>query len=89
LISRYYRDPDGNKIELQVDNYDSKEAADAFMTGDLFAVNPIGSDFDPEPWAAEVLSTSGANGNTLAPEEDKRLKTRQEIGTRLEVPEGF
>jgi catechol 2,3-dioxygenase-like lactoylglutathione lyase family enzyme len=45
--SIYYADPDGNMIETQVDNMDN-DAADAFMRGPYFAVNPIGVDFDPE-----------------------------------------
>jgi hypothetical protein len=46
--SIYYQDPDGNLIETQVDNFISPEDADAFMSGPLFAENPIGTDFDPE-----------------------------------------
>jgi len=44
----YYSDPDGNKIEIQVDNFDTPEAANEFMTSKYFAENPIGTDFDPE-----------------------------------------
>lgn len=87
--SMYYRDPDGNKIELQVDNFDTKEAADAFMTSALFEENPIGTDFDPEEWAKEVLSKAGEDGDGLAAEEDQKMKKRREIGARMEVPAGF
>lgn len=46
--SFYYRDPDGNQVELQVDNFENAEALDAwFRTGD-FAKNPIGVPFDAE-----------------------------------------
>jgi len=44
--SLYYRDPDGNRVELQVDNFASvAELNDWFATG-AFDVNPIGVEFD-------------------------------------------
>ncbi|KFY33770.1 hypothetical protein V494_07316 [Pseudogymnoascus sp. VKM F-4513 (FW-928)] len=46
--SMYYRDPDGNGIETQVDNFESSEEAVEFMQGDRFRENPIGTNFDPE-----------------------------------------
>lgn len=46
-LSMYYDDPDGNRIELQVDTLDA-EAADAFMSTDAFRSNPLGQPFDPE-----------------------------------------
>ncbi len=45
--SMYYRDPDSNEIELQVDNYPTaKEACDWFASAE-FEANPLGVDFDP------------------------------------------
>ncbi len=49
--SLYYRDPDGNKVELQIDNFDSVEELKAFFRGDRMAANPIGVSFDPEELA--------------------------------------
>ncbi|TDW64569.1 glyoxalase/bleomycin resistance protein/dioxygenase superfamily protein [Novosphingobium sp. PhB55] len=46
-LSFYYMDPDGNRIELQVDCFDS-EGSIAFMKSDVFARNPIGVGVDPE-----------------------------------------
>ncbi|WP_411818453.1 VOC family protein [Hyphococcus sp. DH-69] len=46
-LSFYYLDPDGNRIELQVDCFDS-EASFAFMKSDAFSENPIGVSFDPD-----------------------------------------
>lgn len=46
--SIYYRDPDGNQIETQVDNFEDPDEATAFMQSKEFAENPIGVDFDPE-----------------------------------------
>jgi len=44
-LSAYYRDPDGNQVETQVDSM-TMDQADAFMAGPLFAANPIGIDVD-------------------------------------------
>lgn len=44
-LSAYYRDPDGNQVETQVDSL-TMEEADAFMAGPLFAANPIGINVD-------------------------------------------
>jgi catechol-2,3-dioxygenase len=46
--SLYYRDPDGNQIELQVDNFSTLEEANAFINSGAFQENPIGVEFDPE-----------------------------------------
>lgn len=46
--SMYFRDPDGNQVELQVDNFPSVEALNAWFRTDAFAKNPIGVDYDPE-----------------------------------------
>ena len=46
--SLYYADPDGNQVELQVDNCDTVEEAGEFFFTESFAQNPIGVDFDPE-----------------------------------------
>ena len=46
-LSAYYRDPDGNQVETQVDSM-SMEEADEFMAGPLFAANPIGINVDFE-----------------------------------------
>jgi hypothetical protein len=55
-ISMYYGDPDGNRMEFQVDVYDTNEEANAFMTGPGFAENPIGVEFDPDVLSQRVLS---------------------------------
>ncbi|KAL1647976.1 hypothetical protein SLS58_002300 [Diplodia intermedia] len=47
-LSIYYRDPDGNHIETQVDAFDTAEDATAYMVDPAFAENPIGVDFDPD-----------------------------------------
>jgi hypothetical protein len=46
--SLYYRDPDGNFVEMQVDNFDTPEAATAYMEGPEYSANPVGVGFLPE-----------------------------------------
>lgn len=46
--SIYYQDPDGTRVEFQVENYATKEELNAYITGEAFAENPIGVKFDPE-----------------------------------------
>ncbi len=46
--SLYYRDPDGNQIELQIDNFTTMSEAEAFARSDAFVRNPIGVTFDPD-----------------------------------------
>ncbi len=47
-VSMYYRDPDGNAIELQIDVFETSDEATAWMNGEAFRRNPIGVIFDPE-----------------------------------------
>ena len=46
--SLYYRDPDGNQVELQIDNFDTVDEGVAFMLSEAFRNNPIGIAFDPD-----------------------------------------
>src|SRR5262245_22314668 len=46
--SMYYKDPDGLRVELQVDNFATMDEAHAYVAGPEFAANPIGVIFDPE-----------------------------------------
>jgi len=50
-LSMYYADPDGNQVELQIDTMTAADAED-FMTGPVFAANPIGVPFDPDDLVA-------------------------------------
>lgn len=45
--SMYYRDPDGNEIELQVDNFPTMDECKAWFGSEDFAANPIGVDYNP------------------------------------------
>jgi catechol-2,3-dioxygenase len=47
--SLYYLDPDGNSVELQVDNFgDWRASAEWMRTAPEFKANPIGVQIDPE-----------------------------------------
>lgn len=46
--SLYYRDPDGNLVELQIDNFAHAQAATDYMLGAEFAADPVGPAFDPQ-----------------------------------------
>jgi catechol 2,3-dioxygenase len=47
-ISLYYKDPEGNFVELQSDNFGDWKLSTEFMrTSTDFAANPIGTFFDP------------------------------------------
>lgn len=53
-ISMYYADPDGNQLEFQVDCFASNEESNAYIRGPSFSINPVGVEFDPEDWLAQV-----------------------------------
>jgi catechol-2,3-dioxygenase len=48
-ISFYYQDPDGNRVELQIDNFQTtRELQDYFENDPDYAANPLGTPIDPE-----------------------------------------
>ena len=46
-MSLYYQDPDGNRMEFQVDVGTVDDIA-AYMTTEGFAANPVGVEYDPD-----------------------------------------
>jgi hypothetical protein len=68
----YYEDSDGNKLESQVDNFDTPAQANEFINSALFRENPVGTDFDPEELVKRVRSG----------EDHAFIKKRIEIGPR-------
>jgi len=68
-LSLYYRDPDGNGLEFQVDLM-AMELACEFMRGPAFAQNPIGEAFDPDALAERVAA--GKPYNDLIFRSDQR-----------------
>ncbi len=59
-LSMYYRDPDQNALEFQVDLMDA-DAANAFMASPAFAANSIGEAFDPEELVARFEAGKPVN----------------------------
>ncbi|KAK8094774.1 hypothetical protein PG997_001459 [Apiospora hydei] len=74
--SMYYADPDGNRVEFQVDNFDTVDEAKAYMAGPAFAENPIGVEFDPDAFVRRVRA--GVEENTA-------IKARPDVGRRTAV----
>lgn len=70
--SMYYQDPDGNVLELQVDNFRTLDELEHWAETSDFQENPIGVDFDP----AE-LKRRLENG-----ESESTLLARPRIGKR-------
>jgi len=70
--SMYYADPDGNRIEFQVDNFATASEAKAYCALPEFAENSVGVEFDP----AKLL------GRLDAGESEAALKRRPNIGPR-------
>jgi catechol-2,3-dioxygenase len=65
--SLYYKDPDGNEVELSVDNFSSKEVCSEFVRSEQMAkilVPPFGDMFDPDELAR--LYHAGASEEELA-----------------------
>jgi catechol-2,3-dioxygenase len=53
-LSYYYKDPDGNHVEMQVDNFgDWAKSTEWMRTSEEFKANPIGQFVDPERVAAD------------------------------------
>lgn len=46
--SMYYHDPEGNSVELQIDNFESLAALQEWFDSGAFDKNPIGVEFDPD-----------------------------------------
>ena len=46
--SLYYRDPDNNRVELQIDNFSTVEELQGYFQSAAFAANPVGVTYDPE-----------------------------------------
>jgi catechol-2,3-dioxygenase len=80
-ISIYYKDPDGNVVETQVDVFDTIEETNEYLQGEDFQNNPIGVDFDPE--ALWLRMQSGEPWETL------RLRTPSGPRDPATIPRGY
>lgn len=64
-ISAYYSDPDGNGVELQVDNFDSVDQANDYIASGAFRENPIGVPWDPDDLLSR-LRDGATEGDLMA-----------------------
>ena len=51
--SLYYRDPDGNMVELQIDNM-APDLATQYLRGEEYSSDPLGPSFDPDAMIAAL-----------------------------------
>ncbi len=65
-LSLYYADPDGNRMEFQVDCCTAEEAR-ALMSTEAYAANPIGVAFDPDELLSRFMSGEEADALLLQP----------------------
>jgi hypothetical protein len=56
MTSFYYRDPDGNNVELSAQNFATFELMAEFMRSAAFKANPSGVELDPEAFVARYRS---------------------------------
>jgi catechol 2,3-dioxygenase-like lactoylglutathione lyase family enzyme len=66
-MSLYYRDPDGNRMEFQVD-VGTPDEANAYMATPAFAANPVGVVFDPDRLLAAYRNGAGEDVLLRMPE---------------------
>lgn len=57
--SMYYRDPDRNMVEIQVDRFAEPDEATAYMNGPEYAADSVGPAFDPD----QLLQARGAGAS--------------------------
>ena len=83
-LSMYYRDPDLNQVELQIDVFDSIERINAWFEQSDFEVNPIGVKFDPED-----LIRRYRNGEALGTLLDRPRIDRSELAAQFPAPPDY
>lgn len=84
-VSMYYRDPDGNQMEFQVDCFPSRDATVGYMKGPAFAANPVGVEYDPDDWLRQKMA--GADLSSLL-EMSRDAQASPIRGAMMEEPAG-
>ena len=67
-ISMYYKDPDGNRLELQYDVFERPEQVQAFFAGGAYEANFIGVKFDPQDLIARYEAGESLDQLTARPQ---------------------
>ncbi|MDZ7670637.1 MAG: VOC family protein [Gammaproteobacteria bacterium] len=84
-ISMYYKDPDGNQMEFQVDCFPSSDATIGFMKGSVFAANPVGVEYDPDEWLSQKIDGADLSSFLQLSRDAEASPIR---GAMMEVPPG-
>jgi catechol 2,3-dioxygenase-like lactoylglutathione lyase family enzyme len=79
--SLYYEDPDGIRLEFQVDNFPTVQATADFFGSDEFAANPIGTEIDPD-YLLERLRNGEDPAGLLKPGAGTRPGTKPRVNKR-------
>jgi catechol 2,3-dioxygenase-like lactoylglutathione lyase family enzyme len=83
--SYYYRDPDGNSIELSVENFPTVAELNEWLSTGAFNLNPIGVTLDPDELAARseagepeaaILRPHQQHADLLQAELDRRANAK-------------
>jgi hypothetical protein len=56
----YYRDPDNNRVELQIDNFETPAELDGYFHSRAFAENPVGVTYYPEELCCGFVTLRGS-----------------------------
>jgi Glyoxalase/Bleomycin resistance protein/Dioxygenase superfamily len=72
--SMYYRDPDGNFVEIQIDNFSEPDQATGYMHGPEYHADSVGPAFDPSAMLA--ARRGGTNVEDLI---NRSWASRQEL----------
>ena len=70
--SVYYKDPDGNILETQVDNFETNEEVNDFIASNAYQTNPIGVDFEMEDLVKRLKSGESHGSIKKRPESGPR-----------------
>ena len=63
----YYQDPDGNRMEFQVDCCHNADEAHAYMHSEAFAANPIGVQVDFDSLLAQYRNGAAPQALLVQP----------------------
>jgi hypothetical protein len=84
--SMYYRDPDNNRVELQIDNFATPAELDGYFHSTALAENPVGVTCDPEELCRRYESRRGDGRSAPHP----AIARRQDpLGTCCPAPDRY
>jgi hypothetical protein len=65
--SMYYRDPDNNRVELQIDNFATSAELDGYFHSRTFAENPVGVTYESaRSWQNSLEPAVSVQGSQFA-----------------------